>query len=482
MGIVYLAEHRLMERQVAIKVISKSLLDNSEALERFHREVRAAAKLDHKNIVRAYDAEQAGDLHMLVMEYVEGLSLAQVLAGRGALPVVQSCAYIRQAALALQHAFEKGMVHRDLKPQNLILIPGEKVIKVLDFGLARLASERQQGKELTTENAIMGTPEYIAPEQATDARQADIRADIYSLGCTLYCLLAGRPPFVEQTAMRTILAQVGKVAVLLHELRPDVPAGLSTVVARMIAKDPKQRYQMPIEVADALAPFCTPSENPATAAAVSPRNDLALVETGSGKQKELHQPMTSRRRRRIPVLTITTAVVALGLLMGTILLVRLGQRVHYLSDRTPFDGQVSGGRFADRGHLGYTAGGSSRIRVNGKESPHGLSMCPDSNTYAWVKYRLGKTAQTFLASVALNDSAGGPGLPPGVGKIPTPLTFQVLGDGEILWSSKPVDIVRLVQECRVDVSEVDVLELRVDCPGDYTNAQAVWLEPRVLLK
>jgi eukaryotic-like serine/threonine-protein kinase len=150
MGVVYLAEHRLMERQVAIKVINKSLVENPEALERFHREVRAAARLNHENIVRAYDAEQAGDLPLLVMEYVEGLNLAQVLERRGVLLVAESCHYTRQAAIALQHAFEKGMVHRDLKPQNLMLIPETGVVKVLDFGLARLASERQRADR--TEN------------------------------------------------------------------------------------------------------------------------------------------------------------------------------------------------------------------------------------------------------------------------------------------------------------------------------------------
>jgi serine/threonine protein kinase len=186
-----------MERPVAIKVISKSVLDHPEALARFQGEVKAAARLQHPNTVAAYDTEQVGDLHMLVMEYVEGIDLAKVLEKKGPLPVAHACHYIRQAALGLQHAFEQGMVHRDIKPQNLMRTPRGQV-KILDFGLARMARERKCGRGLTQVGAFMGTPEFVAPEQANDAHTADTRADIYSLGCTLYCLLAGRPPFAEE--------------------------------------------------------------------------------------------------------------------------------------------------------------------------------------------------------------------------------------------------------------------------------------------
>src|SRR5262249_28540210 len=140
MGVVYQAEHRLMERPVAIKVISKSVLDRPEALARFQGEVKAAGRLDHPNIARAYDADQAGELHFLVMEFVEGVNLAQILEQKGPLPIPHACHYVRQAALGLQHAFEQGMVHRDVKPQNLMLTP-KGLVKVLDFGLARFATE-----------------------------------------------------------------------------------------------------------------------------------------------------------------------------------------------------------------------------------------------------------------------------------------------------------------------------------------------------
>ena len=268
MGVVYQARQTVMDRQVVIKVISRSLLDRPDALERFRREVRAAAQLSHPNIVTAYDAEQAGDLHLLVMEFVPGQSLAEVLVKKGPLPVAHACHYARQAALGLQHAFERGMVHRDIKPANLMLTPKGQV-KILDFGLAKMASERGPGKGLTSLHAYMGTPEYSAPEQAADAHSADIRADIYSLGCTLYCLLAGHPPFHGETDIQIILAHLQQEPVPLPELRPDVPATLWAVVARMLGKSAAQRYQRPVEVARALAPFCKPGAKAAPPGSVT---------------------------------------------------------------------------------------------------------------------------------------------------------------------------------------------------------------------
>ncbi len=254
MGVVYEAQHRLMDRRVALKLINRAVLDHPDALARFHTEVRNAAKLHHPNIVTAFDAEQAGDLHMLVMEYVEGSDLAKVLDKRGPFPLLNACHYVRQAALGLQHAFEKGMIHRDVKPQNLMLTPQGQV-KILDFGLARVASEGSKLGGLTQEGVFMGTPEYVSPEQAVNARTADIRADVYSLGCTLYALLAGRPPFRGETVMATVLAQIEKEPPPLTRLRAEVPAELWSVVAKMLAKDPAARYQTPGEAARALAPF-----------------------------------------------------------------------------------------------------------------------------------------------------------------------------------------------------------------------------------
>ena len=160
----------------------------------------------------------------------------------------------------------------------------------------------------------------------------------------------------------------------------------------------------------------------------------------------------------------------------------LARKTQYLSDLTEFDVKVAEHRFAKNGELGFKAAGISRIRFQGKESPHGLSMNPVPQDYGSVKFELPKGSETFMAAAALNDTAAAPGSRPGVGRIPTALTFQVLGDDKVLWESKPIDMARKAQECKVDVTGVKVLELRVNCPGSYVNAHAVWLEPRVLLK
>jgi uncharacterized protein (TIGR03067 family) len=266
MGAVYRAEHVVMERPVALKVVNRALTDRPGMAERFRREVKAAARLAHPNIVTAYDADQAGDLHFLVMEYVESTTLARLVAEEGPLPAAQACEYVRQAALGLQYAHQRGMVHRDVKPHNLMLTPGDQV-KVLDFGLARFALKNfsaegaagdtpaASGEPLTQLGTVVGTPDYIAPEQVADAAAADVRADVYSLGCTLYHLLTGAPPFHAETVVGKVLAHAERAPRPLAELCPSLPAGLAAVVERMMAKDPAQRYQTPAAVGQALAPF-----------------------------------------------------------------------------------------------------------------------------------------------------------------------------------------------------------------------------------
>ena len=279
MGNVYRAEHRLMNRPVAIKLINSQLIRQPQAVERFRREVQAAAKLTHPNIVTAYDAEQAGEVHFLVMEFVEGTDLASVVKHRGPMSVVEACECIRQAAEGLQHAHEKGMVHRDIKPHNLML-SAEGQVRILDFGLAGFVTESvvvdaasvqtSQNADagsvghghLTMAGSVMGTPDYIAPEQAKDAHSADIRADIYSLGCTLHFLLTGKPPFVSDSIIAKLKAHAELVPESLTKLRGDVPQELSNVVARMMAKKAAERFQTPAAVAEALAPFAKPAASP----------------------------------------------------------------------------------------------------------------------------------------------------------------------------------------------------------------------------
>jgi serine/threonine protein kinase len=254
MGSVYKAEHRIMERLVALKVINRNLTDDPNAIERFRREVRTAARLTHPNIVTAFDADHVGDLHFLVMEYVEGNSLDKWVNKVGPLAKEEACNYVRQAALGLQYAHERGMVHRDVKPQNMLRTKDGE-IKILDFGLARFASERRGNDSLTGSGVLMGTPDYIAPEQANDARTADIRADIYSLGCTLYYLLTAQVPFPEDSTLQKFIAHMEKTPYSIREYRRDLPVALEAVVLRMMAKKPEDRFQQPLDVANAVAPF-----------------------------------------------------------------------------------------------------------------------------------------------------------------------------------------------------------------------------------
>ncbi len=253
MGAVWLAEHRVMGRQVAVKAIRPEFLAKVGAVERFRREVQAAARLHHPNIVTAYDAEQAGETHLLAMEYVEGVNLADELRQRGPLPVAVACDVVRQAASGLQHAFSCGLIHRDLKPHNLMRT-ADGTVKILDFGLAVLADVGEREGGLTGQNVVLGTPDYIAPEQAEDSHAADVRSDIYSLGCTLYHLLTGRVPFPGDSVLRKLDAHRNQEPQPLRTIRPEIPAELAAVVARMMAKRPADRYQTPAEVVAALDP------------------------------------------------------------------------------------------------------------------------------------------------------------------------------------------------------------------------------------
>ncbi|MEO1615603.1 MAG: serine/threonine-protein kinase [Planctomycetota bacterium] len=261
MGDVYEAIHRKMERRVALKVINRKLFQNREAVNRFHREVKTAAQLAHPNVVTSHDADQADDFHFMVMEFVDGVDLSQIVKDRGALSIVDACDFIRQAAVGLQHAHECGMVHRDIKPHNL-MVTHDGMVKILDFGIASFAPESIPASdsaikrsELTAAGTLMGTPDFISPEQANDARQVDIRSDIYSLGMTLYFLLAGRVPFGDASALEKLKMHAESEPTALATLRDDLPEPLNRIIARMIAKDVNDRFQTPAEVALALQPF-----------------------------------------------------------------------------------------------------------------------------------------------------------------------------------------------------------------------------------
>src|SRR5579875_956500 len=255
MGIVYLCEHKLMRRRVAVKVLPESQAKDADSLARFYREARAVAALDHPNIVRAYDIDQDEKLHFLVMEHVDGSSLQDIIKKTGPMDVLRACHYIRQAALGLQHAHDAaGIVHRDIKPGN-ILVDRNGIVKILDMGLARFFHDEEDVLSHKFEDDVLGTADYLAPEQAMDSHSVDIRADIYSLGATFYFCLTGRTPFTDGTIAQKLIWHQTRQPKPISQLRPEVAEGVVAIVEKMMAKDANQRYQTPQEVAEELTPW-----------------------------------------------------------------------------------------------------------------------------------------------------------------------------------------------------------------------------------
>jgi len=291
MGSVFLCEHKVMRRRVAIKVLPDSQAQDPRCLERFHREARAVATLDHPNIVRAYDIDNEGPLHFLVMEYVDGSSLQQVVKRSGRMDILRACHYMYQAALGLQHAHEVGLVHRDIKPGNLLL-DRTGTLKILDMGLALFFHDEQD--ELTKQHdskSVLGTAAYLAPEQAIDSHGVDIRADIYSLGVTFYFLLTGQSPFEGGSIAQKLIWHQMREPQPIDELRPEVPMELVAIIQTMMAKSPDDRYQTPSEVVDELAqwteiPIAPPPEEemPKLSPAVyrGDQTDPSSIVPGSG--------------------------------------------------------------------------------------------------------------------------------------------------------------------------------------------------------
>ncbi|MEW4456373.1 serine/threonine-protein kinase [Bremerella sp. JC817] len=353
MGVVYQAEHRLMERPVALKVINPRLVSNELAVDRFHQEVKAAAKLSHRNIVAAYDAEQAGDLHFLVMEFIDGISLDQLVARRKPLPVLHACNYVLQAAQGLQHAHARGTVHRDIKPHNLMRTD-RGTVKILDFGLARFATQTDHAADdpgLTADFTALGTPDYLAPEQARDSKRADIRADLYSLGCTLYFLLAGHAPFPNESAFEKVLAHCERQPTSLGELRDDVPSEVIAIVEQLMAKNPDDRFQTPAELIEALKPFGRPdsvaandqptSDSGKTLVAMPmPQLHVSTESTATRTRTKVSNQATSTwvRRNRWPLFAVSGV---LGVALGWYVLADRGEQPPALPEDNSFVGRPS---------------------------------------------------------------------------------------------------------------------------------------------
>jgi serine/threonine protein kinase len=256
MGRVYKAMHMTMGRVVALKILSPDLTKTDRAKALFEREVRAAAKLIHPNIVTAYDANQANERFFLVMEFVDGPNLSRLVKDKGVLPVPQACEFIRQTAIALDHAHKMGLVHRDVKPSNILVQKAGTGphIKILDFGLAQMTAGGQDAgiSTQTASNTVLGTPDYVSPEQARDAKSADARSDLYSLGCTFYYLLTGQVPFPGGTPLEKILRHSSDPPPSVQSLRSDVPDPVAHIVHKLLAKNPIWRYGSAAELAGEL--------------------------------------------------------------------------------------------------------------------------------------------------------------------------------------------------------------------------------------
>jgi serine/threonine protein kinase len=336
-GQVFKARHRRMNRLVAIKVIRKELMEDAEVVRRFYREIEVISRLSHPNIVHAFDAGPIGSVHTLVMEYVEGSDLYRVVQRSGPLSADRACAFIQQAALGLQHAHERNLVHRDIKPSNLLVAsvrssqdgtpqdPGatelmaEPCVKILDLGLARL--QRNADGNMTTPVTIdrsvtRGTPDYLAPEQALDFHEVDIRADIYSLGCTLFYLLTGQPLFPGGSLAQKILRHQQAQPPALAGLRPGLPPSLEPILGRMLAKRPEDRYQTPAEVAVALG--AVTGVSPALTEGLS----ATVVDEPNDTVRHIVPPGRDGQRKRLLWLAagVGGAVLLLALLVGVLLL------------------------------------------------------------------------------------------------------------------------------------------------------------------
>jgi serine/threonine-protein kinase len=276
---VFRAWHTAKKQIVALKVVRKEFLSNPDIVRQFQQEGRTIARLSHPNIIKTFDVEQIGNTYFLAMEFIEGLDLQKLVRLNGPLPIANACDYIRQSALGLQHAHENCLVHRDIKPANLFLvtnaaaadqtpIPGSPeakkspvggVIKILDWGLADMrlpmATGAQEPANTLQREETIGTADYLAPEQAMDATKVDIRADLYSLGCSFYYLLTGQPPFPGGSLLQKLLKHREAQPKPLAESRNDIPEGLAAVMQKVIAKKPEERYRTPASFAAALGPF-----------------------------------------------------------------------------------------------------------------------------------------------------------------------------------------------------------------------------------
>ncbi|MEZ6137220.1 MAG: protein kinase [Pirellulaceae bacterium] len=317
MGSVFLARHTKLGREVALKILSSHRLADPRMRERFEAEMRAVGRLSHPNIVTAHDAREVDGTAVLVTEYVSGLDLGQLLQRTGPLNVAEATEIARRVAVALAYTHSQGFVHRDVKPSN-VMLSADGEIKLLDLGLARFQYGESERTEITGTGQVMGTADYVAPEQVTDSKSVDIRADIYALGCTLYKLLTGRAPFADDqhlSAFAKMTAHVSKTPPSLSTLVPHAPHGLVQLIDSMLAKDPEARPATPQNVANCLTPFCRGHNLQELITEALLMESRPATPPPASLSGTVHSASQSWLRRRVPA-TVAIAAGFLGLLLG----------------------------------------------------------------------------------------------------------------------------------------------------------------------
>jgi serine/threonine protein kinase len=302
MGQVFLAEHLYLKRRVALKMLPPTKADQPSALGRFYREARAAATLEHPNIVRTHDIDRDGNLHFIVMDYVDGTNLLDIVKRFGPMDIRRATSYIRQVARALDYACRNKIIHRDVKPGN-VLVDRKGVARLLDLGLARFLNDHTDMLTLQYDHkTVLGTADYVAPEQIANSHDVDHRADIYGLGATFYFVLAGHPPFPDGTVRDKLFAHRSQEPKPIHFLRPEVPAGLSAIVTKMLEKDPKRRYQTPGQLVtdlDYWIPATVPLPRPEEMPQLSPAaTEIASEASGAIEIAPEPEPAPQQREQQ----------------------------------------------------------------------------------------------------------------------------------------------------------------------------------------
>jgi serine/threonine-protein kinase len=482
MGVVYKAQHRMMERVVALKVLTPGAVRKQESVERFFREVKAAARLSHPNIVTAHDAREHEGTHCLVMEYVDGRDLSEIVSEHGPLSIEEAVNCIIQAAKGLEYAHSEGVIHRDIKPANLLL-DRNGTIKILDMGLARIFESGEAGgpDRLTDSGQVMGTYDYMAPEQSDSTYDADHRSDVYSLGCTLYRLLTDSTPFQGETPIQIVFAHHERPIPSLRDARPEVPAELDDAFCRMVAKRPEDRYQSMTEVIAALETCVSWERHPV---ASQPDRESALTAFLAGLSKPPAD--ATEKRAKAPKETIKSNVdVETSEFWKKLLPGDRPALVKY--------GIVAGAVvafFSILGLLYVLVGGGDKgaapTNAEAKKSPVGGLLSPDAPPPAVAPFDLD---QANKHQQAWAEYLGVPverdfDLPGGV-----KLTMLLIPPGEFLMGSRAEEQERFLQEAKAlsgsfarkainhIPSEVPQHRVRITRPfylGKYEVTQAQW--------